>query len=552
MGEPLDLSTTDDLLASLFSDLTERMARGEQVDIDAVANAYPDHAAEIRELWGAALLADAVGQDVVRFERSYSDSSSNMPAVVIELPARFGNYELLEELGRGGMGIVYRARQLNPPREVAVKMLLRGEMATATDESRFREEAESAAQLQHPGIVPVYEVGECEGRKFFSMGFIRGRTLAQWLMDRPLDFRLGARLLRDVARAIDYAHQQGVLHRDLKPSNILIDHEGRPHVTDFGLARRVADPNSITRTGAILGTPAYMSPEQAVGKRGELGPASDVYSLGAILYQMLTGRTPFVASSPVDVVLQLLEQEVLPPRIVNPEADRDLSMIALRCLQKPPDLRYDSAAALARDLDAYLRDEPVSARSGRFTQIVARWLRETHHAVILQNWGLLWMWHSLVLLVVCGLTEALHLMDDANRWHYFLLWTAGLGTWALVFWWLRRRMGPVTFVERQIAHVWAASMVSIALLFPVEWILQLPVLTLSPVLALASGTVFLIKAGMLSGGFYLPAGALYATALAMAYWPRWGHLIFGIVAAASFYFPGLKYYRERQKNHRDV
>ena len=549
--EAVNLSTTDDLLASVFSDMAERMARGEQVDIEALANAYPDHAMEIRELWGAALLADAVGQEVVRFERSYSDSSSSLPAVVVELPARFGNYELLEELGRGGMGIVYRARQLNPPREVAVKMLLRGEMATEADESRFREEAEAAAQLQHPGVVPVYEVGECEGRKFFSMGFIRGNTMAQWLLDLPIDFRVGARLLRDVAIAIDYAHAQGVLHRDLKPSNILIDHAGRAHVTDFGLARRVADPHSLTRTGAILGTPAYMSPEQAVGKRGELGPASDVYSLGAILYQMLTGRPPFQASSPVNIVLQLLEQEVIPPRMVNPDANRDLSMIALRCLQKPPDLRYDSAAALARDLDAYLRDEPVSARSGRFSQIVARWLRETHHAVILQNWGLLWMWHSLVLLVVCGLTAGLKLLDDTNRWHYFLLWTAGLGAWASVFWWLRRRLGPVTFVERQIAHVWAASMISIALLFPVEWILRLPVLTLSPVLALASGTVFLIKAGMLSGGFYLPAMALYVTALAMACWPRWAHLIFGVVAAASFYFPGLKYYRARQKNGLD-
>jgi eukaryotic-like serine/threonine-protein kinase len=192
-----------------------------------------------------------------------------------------------------------------------------------------------------------------------------------------------------------------------------------------------------------------------------------------------------------------------------------------------------------------LNDESIAARSGRFAQVVAGWMRETHHAVVLENWGLLWMWHSLVLFLVCLLTNTLFWLNDHNRWHYFLLWTAGLGTWAAVFWALRRRMGPVTFIERQIAHIWAGSMISIALLFPLEAWLNLGVLTLSPVLGLVNGMVFLIKAGMLSGAFYIQAGALFLTAGLMALFPDFAHLIFGVVSAACFFFPGLKYYQQR-------
>jgi len=360
-----------------------------------------------------------------------------------------------------------------------------------------------------------------------------------------------ARLLAAVSRAIHYAHEHGVLHRDIKPSNILLDDHDQPHVTDFGLAKQVSEGVSLTQTGAILGTPAYMSPEQAAGARGRVGPASDVYSLGVILYHMLTGRPPFQAASPVDTVLLVLEQEPVPPRVLNPKADRDLEMICLRCLQKPPDLRYASAKALADDLEAYLKDETISARSGRFAQVLASWMRETHHAVVLEYWGLLWMWHSLALLLACLATNGLYWLGvTENRFYYTALWTVGLGAWALVFWTLRRRMGPVMFVERQIAHTWAASMIAIALLFPVEAILERPVLSLSPVLGLITGMVFLVKAGILSGWFYIQAAALFLTAILMALFPPYAHLIFGIVSAACFFFPGLKYYRQRQRSER--
>ncbi len=531
----------EERLASIIATLSDRVAKGETVMLDQAVTQHPEFAEDLRELWGAIMLADAVGSHALALTQS--EASIEVPSTAIELPATFGDYELLEEIGRGGMGIVYRAIQISLNREVAVKMLLRGQLASQDDEARFRQEAESAAQLQHPGIVPVYEVGENDGRLFFSMQYVPGQTMAHMLERGPMQPRTAARLLSGVCQAVHYAHQNGVLHRDLKPSNILIDEQGDPHVADFGLARRVADAQTITKTGAVLGTPTYMAPEQAAGNRGQVGPTSDVYSIGSVLYHALTGRPPFQAASPVDVVLQLLEQEPLPPRLLNPQADRDLSMVALRCLQKPPDLRYDSAEELANDLDAFLADEPVSARSGRFTQVVARWFRETHHAVILRNWGLLWMWHSLVLLVVCVLTNVLQWEGITNRFYYFALWTVGLGTWAGVFWWLRQRLGPVTFVERQIAHTWASSMISIAALFPLEYLLGLPALTLTPVLGLSSGAVFLMKAGMLSGAFYVASAALFLSAFAMARWPDYGHTIFGVVSACCFFIPGWKYYQ---------
>ncbi len=542
----------DALLAQRLNQLCDMAKGGQNPDWSTIAKSDPELVAELKQLWATAMMADAVGTEASQFANEKTTSTSDPSAsgmkplsTEIHLPARFGDYELIEEVGRGGMGIVYRARHVSLDREVAVKMLLRGTLASISDENRFRHEAESAARLQHPGIVPVYDAGKISGRLYFSMRYIRGETLSHILLRGPLEPRHAASLLAAVSRAVQFAHDHGVIHRDLKPSNILIDTHGQPHVSDFGLASRTTDAASLTRTGAILGTPAYMAPEQAAGKRGQTGPASDVYSIGTILYHMLTGRPPFQAASPVDLVFQVLEQDPPPPREVNPKADRDLSLVALRCLQKPPDLRYASAAALADDLETYLRGEPVTARSGRFTQIVSRLFRETHHAVVLTNWGLLWMWHSLVLLVVCISTNTLSLVGDSNRIHYFLLWTAGLGTWAAVFWWLRRRMGPVTFVERQIAHIWGASMIGIALLFPIEHILGLKVLTLSPAVAIAAAMIFFIKAGILSGTFYFQAVLLFATALVMARFPRYSHFIFGVVAAACFFVPGLKYYRQR-------
>jgi len=544
----------EERLAELAAQLADEMQHGALPNVDAVIKDHPELAEELRGLWATMLVADCVAAGA----SSSSKRDGNATAPIAKSAAHrvdangtvLGDYELVKELGRGGMGVVYQAQQLSLGRTVALKMILQNAMPSPADLARFRSEAENAARLDHPVIVPIYEVGQHDGQPFFTMKYVAGTTLARRLAEGPMNPREAAELLAPICRAIHFAHERGVLHRDLKPSNILIDEEGRPHVSDFGLAKRVETDSNLTLSGAVLGTPSYMAPEQAAGKRGKVGRESDVYSLGTILYQMLTGRPPFQAASPVETVMMVVEQEPLPPRLLNPRADRELEMIALKCLQKPPELRYATAADLADDLEAYLADEPTAARSGQFMQVIARAFRETHHATVLENWGLLWMWHSLALFITAFLTNVLEWIGTTSPLPYLALWIVGLGTWAIIFWTLRRRSGPVTFVERQIAHVWAASMLSIALLFVVELILGLPVLTLSPVLALTSGMIFLVKAGMLTGQFYLQSAALFATAIVMAVLQRYnipiGITLFGVVSAGCFFFPGLKYYRQQQ------
>jgi serine/threonine-protein kinase len=559
----------DELLFALLEQLIASSRDGRMPDFAAVSREHPGLEAELRELWATAMLAEDFGS----FSR---DGSSQTPVLDYDgtkaksspLPRRIGDFELLEELGRGGMGVVYRATQISLNRAVALKMILPGRLASATDLSRFRAEAEAAAKLKHPHVVSVHEVGELDGQPFFIMPLVEGTTLAKRLQDGPLSSRAAAELLIPVCRAVAAAHRHGILHRDLKPSNILIDDDGRPYVTDFGLAKRLVGHVSnvpgpkhvenvlheeithLTATGAVLGTPSYMAPEQAAGQRGEVGPASDVYSLGAILFAMLTGRPPFQAASPVDTVLQVLEQDPIPPRVLNPQADPDLELIALRCLQKPSDLRYATADALADDLQAFLAHEPISARSGHFSQILSRAFRETHHAVVLQNWGLLWMWHAAVVFAMSVLTNVLLLTGVKSRWVYPGLWVVLLGIWAACFWSLRRRAGPITFVERQIAHTWAGSMIASTGLYVVEWALGLDVLSLSPVLGLISGKVFLVKAAILSGRFYIQAVAMFLTGIVMALMPLWPIpdlriTLFGIVSGLSFFVPALKYHRQR-------
>ena len=561
----------DAQLVAILEDVLADAQNGGAADPEAIFARHPEFERELRELWAAMqIVEDCASLDHVDGDHTQiSDAEyGHSPGSTPVISGSFGDYELLEEVGRGGMGVVYKAQQTSLNRVVALKMLLQGDFASEVDLQRFQSEAESAGKIHHPHIVPVYDVGNVDGRPYFSMRYVDGTTLSRRINEGPIQPREAAELLMPICRAVAEAHRHGIVHRDLKPSNILIDSDGHPYVGDFGLAKRVASPEqrpqgtgigataSLTHSGAIVGTPGYMAPEQAAGRRGDVGVATDVYSLGALLYAMLTGRAPFQAASPVDTVLMVLEQDPLPPRLLNPNADPDLEMIVLKCLQKPADLRYPSADALADDLQAYLAGESISARSGRFGQVISRAFRETHHAPILQNWGLLWMWHSLVLLVLCVITNVFLANGVASRVPYVLLWGAGLTVWAGFFWSVRRRAGPITFVERQIAHVWAGSVIASVSLFWVEALLDQPVLSFSPVLGIVSGMVFLVKAGILSGRFYVESVALFVTGLVMAGiqslsrshgFPDFGITLFGVVSAATFFFPGLKYYRLRRE-----
>ncbi len=324
-------------------------------------------------------LMGAVGEHLLALEAlaahlatvSHPTSPPGSPAAPTAVPG----YEMLGELGRGGMGVVYKARQAGLDRLVALKMILAGGHADAADRARFLAEARAAARLQHPGIVQVYEVGEAGGLPFFSLEFVSGGSLDRKARGTPLPAREAAALTEALARAVHYAHEHGVVHRDLKPANVLLTADGQPKVTDFGLAKRLDRADGQTQSGAVMGTPSYMAPEQAAGRAREVGPAADVYALGAVLYELLTGRPPFKAATPLDTVLQVLKEEPVPPSRFQPKVPRDLETVCLKCLQKEPARRYASAAALAEDLGRWLAGEPIHARPVGGAERLWRWCR---------------------------------------------------------------------------------------------------------------------------------------------------------------------------------
>jgi TolB-like protein/Flp pilus assembly protein TadD/predicted Ser/Thr protein kinase len=289
--------------------------------------------------------------------------------------ADFGDYELLEEMGRGGQGVVYRARQKSLNRTVALKIVGLGQWATESHLKRFHLEAEAAASLDHPCIVPIYEIGEREGSCYFSMKLVEGGPLDKVAGREPMSPRRAAELIARLARTLHYAHERGVLHRDIKPGNILIDAKGEPHLTDFGLARLVETGSTITRTREALGTPSYMAPEQAEGERAQLTSAADVYGLGAVLYHLLSGHPPFAGGTTYQTIRLLLETEPRHPRLWNAKLDRDLSTICLKCLEKDPQRRYPTALALAEDLERWLKHEPIQARHTRMLARGRKWVR---------------------------------------------------------------------------------------------------------------------------------------------------------------------------------
>src|SRR6266446_1616598 len=295
----------------------------------------------------------------------------------------FGDYELLEEIGRGGQGVVYRARQKSLNRIVALKVIGLAHWATEAHVKRFRMEAEAAAHLDDPRIVPIYEIGERDGACYFSMKLIEGGQLDKIIGSELMPGRKAAELMAKLAHTLHHAHQNGVLHRDVKPGNILFDAKGEPHLTDFGLARLVETESTVTRTLEVLGTPSYMAPEQAAGNNAQLTSATDVYGLGVVLYQLLTGHPPFAEGTTYETVRMLLETEPRQPRLWNPKIDRDVSTVCLKCLEKDPRRRYSSALALADDLEHWLRHEPIRARhTGIFTR-GKKWMRRNPTSALL-------------------------------------------------------------------------------------------------------------------------------------------------------------------------
>src|SRR5438874_722412 len=308
---------------------------------------------------------------------------SKKAARAVELLGELGDYELVEEIGRGGQGVVFRARQKSLNRIVALKVISLGQWASKAHLKRFRLEAEAAARLEHPGIVPIHEVGERDGSCYFSMKFVEGGQLDEVAKRETMPIRRAVELIAKVARTVHYAHEHGILHRDIKPGNILLDTKGEPHLTDFGLARLVESESSVTHTLDVLGTPSYMAPEQAIGNNAAVSSITDVYGLGAVLYQLLTGQPPFAGGATYETIKLLLDTEPRQPRLLNPKIDRDLSTICLKCLEKDPKRRYTSALALAEDLERWLKHEPIQARHTGIFARGKKWVRRNPTSALL-------------------------------------------------------------------------------------------------------------------------------------------------------------------------
>jgi serine/threonine protein kinase len=507
-----------------------------------------------------------------------SSSSSNSPSPPTGVPTigltadagaapgewpvgeQFGNFILLNELGRGGMGVVYKAFEPELGRHVAVKMVLSGALSSADDLKRFHTEASAAARLQHPHIVKVHRVGVHDERHYYSMDFIDGTSLAQRLSSGPLPGKTAAAYLVTIARAIHHAHEKGILHRDLKPGNVLIDQDDQPHITDFGLAKHLsAADNAQTRTGSILGTPSYMAPEQARGIK-ELTPATDVYGLGALLYEMLTARPPFRGLTALDTMNQVLHNDPAPPRLLNPHVDRDLETICLKCLAKSPRDRYASAAALADDLKRYLDGESIHARSLNMLDYLSRTLERSGFDVEFRSYGNL----MLAFAVIVAVTHLTKFVLMVLHQPYSLIAAARVGQFLLLFGalWRQRPRGrglmPGTAAERLLWSVWIGYI--IACFLASEVIRQLsgfPGLYRGeyyPLYSLCAGMAFFVLGPGYWGRFYAFGVAFFALTMVMLLDLRWAVLEFGGLWTVALVLIGLRLRRlgQEKEEQRDL
>jgi serine/threonine protein kinase len=444
-------------------------------------------------------------------------------------------YEIQGVLGRGGMGIVYKARQIGLDRLVALKMVLGGIHASPDELERFRREAEAVAKLQHPNIVQIYEVGDCEGRPYLSLEFIGGGSLAQKLNGLPMPAAKAAGLMATLARAIHLAHERGIVHRDLKPANVLLTEDGTPKITDFGLAKRLDRDSGRTRSGAIMGTPAYMAPEQASGKSKEVGPATDVYALGAILYELLTGQAPFRAETPIDTVLLVLEREPPPPRALNPMAARELEAICLKCLEKDKTDRYQSAAALAEDLERYLDGVAVSVGNFNVMNRLARTLDRSQYDVEFHGWSTMLLLFAPIMLLAHSTIFALGFHEPP----YPLGWTRAVhlteyGLLAAVFWvYGSTRWRAASSSERLLRSIWLGYIAASVIIGTINREMQsgdasLSEVALYPSKAVLAGLAFFAMGGSYWGRCYAFGIAFFLLAVTMPLNLEWAPLLFGM------------------------
>jgi eukaryotic-like serine/threonine-protein kinase len=457
-------------------------------------------------------------------------------------PPQLVGYELLEPLGSGGMGKVYKARHLGLKRLVALKMILTGYHATPNEWQRFRGEAEAVARLQHPNIVQIYEIGEHAGCPYLALEFVPGGSLEKKLTSTPMAPRQAAQLVRTLALAIHSAHQQNIIHRDLKPANILLAADGTPKIADFGLAKRLDEASAQTRTGSVMGTPSYMAPEQAEGRTRDIGPRTDVYALGAILYELLTGQPPFFGATLLETLEQVRSHEPMPPRTRHPDIPADLETICLKCLHKEPRDRYPSAQALADDLDRFLQGEAISARS---LNLVDRLTRTLNRSPRLSEFSTIASYLIVLLAPIPFLFHLVLFLFAGSQDDYPLLAViTSLATVALMIglYFLITGEGirmPLTATMRNLWSVRIAQMMGLPLLALVSWNMS-PAdrpwdpLTVFPLWSILTGAAFFALGGSIWGRLYLIGLSLMATGVVMSLCLRWAPLLFGLMLTLTF------------------
>ncbi|MAT68225.1 MAG: hypothetical protein CMJ58_01745 [Planctomycetaceae bacterium] len=530
-------------LEQALASFLEGEATGAHVDRAQLLSEHPDHRDELLQFfadhdqvmqaarsWRLSAVAPSDADSAVQA----GETESGRPASN-ELPRVFGDYELLEKIAQGGMGVVYKARQRSLNRIVAVKMILRGEFSTPQERERFRVEAEAAAKLRHPHIVVVHELGVRDEQHFFSMEYIEGRGLNEVLRRGPLAPMVAANYVQQAAAAIAYAHSQGVLHRDVKPSNVLIDAEGVARVTDFGLAKRIDAEDALTMTGQLVGTPAYMAPEQISSAAGEVGPATDVYALGALLFELLTGQAPFRGGTQIETLLSALERDPPLPRQLNPHVPRALELVALKCLEKKPRDRYGSAAALAADLERFLQGESLSVSApGRLERLVralerSRFDREVYEAarfVTFSAWIALATHAAIFLHAVVGSSRPVLAVLTIRCAEIFAM---------LAAFWPRRKewFPPHGPGARQLWSMWLGDLTAAFTLLAADY-LQAPrdvpytSLHAYPAMAVLSSLAYWVLGSTYWGYCYVMGGFFLIAAVLMPLYLTAAPLVFGI------------------------
>ena len=520
------------LLEQVMAEFVEKQEKGATASPDEYIARYPQLAEELKS-----------------FFRNHVWMTGQEPSSIASKPllgVRIGPYQIESEIARGGMGVVYRARQEKLGRTVALKLISSGVLADEEERGRFRLEAEAAARLHHPNIIAIHDIGSWEGYEYFSMTLVEGATLQQKVDGRCCSDRDAARIVRDIARGAAYAHRLDIVHRDLKPENILLSDDGRPLVADFGLAKWHREGAMLTRTGQVLGTPHYMSPEQASGCC-DVTATSDIYSLGAILYAVLTGRPPHEGASTAEVLRSVLQDEPVSPRLICRDIPADLETICLKAMHYQPGMRYQTAEELADDLERYLTGEQISATGSNILDRVVREIHRDQHQNYFESWGRTLIGLGIIIFIA---HTAIYLLDRLAYPTVISYWlprtTMLLLIFASIYWARRGQVMPRTIADRPVWSIWIGYLASLATMNGLLLLNDLDERLLFPIASALSGFGFIAMGGHVWGGSAILGFAFLLSAVAAGVWLPFAPLIFGTAWLVNLIVLGWHYRSRRE------